>query len=267
MLPRLYRLVDAGPFRFLTNPNDVYASKAVEVYGEWSAGEIAIMALFLKEGSIVVEVGANIGTHTVPLAHLVGRAGRVHAFEPQRLTFQLLNANLALNHCVNAHAHRNAVGRAPGSLRLKSYNPDQIGNYGGLALTEAADGESTPIVTLDAMRAETGRVTLLKVDAEGSEGEVLAGATTVLRQDRPVLYVENDRAPLAAALIEQIWALDYRLWWHVVPLFRPNNFAHTRENIFGRLVSINMLGLPAETEPPTLPDGLRPVTTAAPFQT
>jgi len=87
---------------------------------------------------------------------------------------------------------------------------------------------------------------LLKVDVEGAEHEVLVGCQKLIARDRPALYVENDREQKSRELITCILGMNYELWWHIVPLFRPNNHAHTRANIFGNIRSFNMLCLPRE---------------------
>lgn len=52
----------------------------------------------------------------------------------------------------------------------------------------------------------------------------------------------------SAALIEYLWSLDYRLWWHLPPLFNPDNYFCNPENIYGHIVSVNMLALPRESK-------------------
>src|SRR5258708_2093762 len=84
---------------------------------------------------------------------------------------------------------------------------------------------------------------MLKIDVEGMEGEVVAGAEKTIARFRPALYVENDRDKHSAALIRQLLNLGYRLYWHFPPLFNRDNYFHASENVFGRIVSINMLAL------------------------
>ena len=85
----------------LYNVNDRYIGRSVENYGEWSPAETALFARFCRPGDYVVDVGANIGTHTLAFARLVGERGRVFAFEPQRMVAQVLAANAALNSLTN----------------------------------------------------------------------------------------------------------------------------------------------------------------------
>src|SRR5690606_28828206 len=91
-----------GPMLF--NKRDLYVGRSLATYGEFSEAEIGLFRQILRPGGVVVEAGANIGAHTVPLARMVGESGAVVAFEPQRLQFQLLCANLALNGMINVFA-------------------------------------------------------------------------------------------------------------------------------------------------------------------
>jgi hypothetical protein len=94
--------------RFLLLRGDMISTYA-DVYGEWSELEVSLYRRILKPDSVVIEVGANLGLHTVPLAKIVA-SGQVICFEPQRLIFHVLSGNLALNDLSNVHAHRLAVG-------------------------------------------------------------------------------------------------------------------------------------------------------------
>ena len=78
------------------------------------------------------------------------------------------------------------------------------------------------------------------------ERDVLIGSQKLIARDRPILYVENDRPDLSRDLIVFIMEMKYDLWWHIVPLFRPDNHAHTRANIFANIASLNMLCVPHE---------------------
>ena len=58
---------------------------------------------------------------------------------------------------------------------------------------------------------------------------------------RPILYVENDRIEKSPALIETIMSLGYTLYWHLPPLYHPSNYFGNENNVFGNIVSSNML--------------------------
>ena len=231
-----------GPM--LYNRNDQYVGASMAKYGEFSPGESWIFRTLLVPGATVVEVGANIGAHTVELARLVAPGGVVHAFEPQRIVFQTLCANLALNGCVNVFAHHAAVGAAAGEILVPFLPPRRPNNFGGLSLQGATQGEKVPLRTIDSLELSACR--LMKIDCEGMEAEALRGAAETIRTLRPFLYVENDRQDRAAELIDLLLSWNYQLYWHTPPLFVPENFAADSENIFGDIVSINMLCIPAE---------------------
>ena len=228
--------------------HDTCVSRSIELYGEWSEGETALFHQLLAPGDVVVEVGANIGTHTVFLAKAVGRGGAVIAYEPQRFVFHLLCANIALNELMNVYPRHAAAGAASGSINVPAFDFSAENNVGGLALGPGQvhrQGEEVALETLDSLGI--GRLKLLKVDAEGMEGEVLAGARDTIKRCRPILYLENDRTDKSAQLITLVLDAGYRLWWHLPPMYNPANFAGNAHNIFRDIVSINMLCMPRES--------------------
>ncbi|MCW3476676.1 FkbM family methyltransferase [Limobrevibacterium gyesilva] len=242
-----------GPMLF--NKYDQYVGASLRKYGEFSPGEAELFAQVIGPGASVVEVGANIGAHTVGLSRLVGPAGVVHAFEPQRIVFQTLCANLALNNCANVHAHHAAVGAATGEILVPFLPPDRPANFGGLSLQGATQGEAVPLRRLDDL--DLPACHLLKLDLEGMELEALQGGVRTVAAHRPFMYVENDRRERAEALIALLLSWNYRLYWHTPPLFSPRNFAGDSENIFGEIVSINMLCIAAELN--ITVQGLQPI--------
>ena len=252
-LPAPYQLIKARHGWMLANPNDIYLGRAIIQYGEYGELEAQFLAGLpsMRPGK-VVEVGANIGTHSVALARSLAEQGReLIAFEPQPFLFQNLCANLALNGLHNVKAWPWACGATNGSVYCPKPDYFKENNFGGVSMDHGAIAGSIkiPCVRLDdVLEAET--VSLLKVDVEGFELEVLQGAAGILKQSRPVLYVENDRPESSQNLIEWIMAQDYRLWWHAPALFNPNNFFKNSENYYADAVSYNMLCLPRELGAP-----------------
>ena len=223
---------------------DRYVGRSFTEYGEYSEGEVDLFRQCLGPGDVALDIGANFGSHTLPLARLVGTSGKVFAFEPQRILFQILCGNVALNELPNVHALPVAVGRAAGHAKVPALDYRGANNFGGISLV-GSQGEDVPVVTLDQL--EVTRATLIKIDVEGMELDVLAGATATLARCRPILYVENDRAEKAEALVAHVRDAGYRMWWHTPPLFNPANFLGNPTNVFGNIVSFNMLCLPRES--------------------
>ncbi|MEO5335799.1 MAG: FkbM family methyltransferase [Magnetospirillum sp. WYHS-4] len=245
-----------GHFMYLRG--DAYVGRSLELYGEYSEDEVLLFRQFVKPGAVVVEAGANIGALTIPLARLAGPTGRVVAIEPQRALFNVLCGNLALNGLLNVVPLRAAAGRVAGQTILPVFPYHGKGNYGGVSVGDiqgAEAREAIAVIALDDLKLP--RLDLLKIDVEGSESEVLVGTAETIRRLRPALYVENDRREKSAALIALLQEMDYALWWHLPPLFRVDNFHRNPDNIFGVIVSINLLALPREKGPSV--QGLRPV--------
>ena len=223
---------------------DQYVGRSLHKYGEYSEGEVSLFRQLLGAGDVVVEAGANFGAHTIALSRMVGPQGAVFAFEPQRLVYQALTANVAINSIINVITLRAGLGSHGGAIRVPTLDPASGSNFGSLSLGGQQEGEEVPLLTLDAMRLPQCR--MIKVDVEGMEHEVLEGARETIARLKPVLYVENDRSENSSRLIAQIQDMGYRLWWHLPPLYNDKNFRNDPENIFAHTISVNMLCLPRE---------------------
>jgi FkbM family methyltransferase len=236
--------------------NDIYIGACLREYGDFSLGETELFRKLVRPGDWVVEVGSNVGAHTVELSATVGPRGRVLAFEPQRLIFQTLCANLALTQCANVWAHWMALGAEEGVLSVPHLDPAARNNFGGLSLGRAhATGDPVALRTLDSFELPSCR--LLKADVEGMEVEVLKGSLATINRLRPILYLENDRQQRSAELIDLVMGLEYDLFWHTPPMFDPRNHAGEQHNHFPGIVSVNVLCMPCGQSPPLA--GLRPI--------
>ena len=241
------RIVVARHGYFFANRFDHYVGLALIKYGEYGELEWQVLAQLVTEGATVVEVGANIGSHSIALAKAVGPAGRLIAIEPQRVIHQHLSASIALNALTNVECHWAGCGSEPGEMAVPpvNYMANQMQNFGGVSLVAKGEGERVPIVRLDDLMAGR-RTSLIKIDVEGMEAEVLRGATRVIADCRPILYVENDRPANSDELLTLIWFLGYRTFWHVPRLFNPDNYFGDGENIYADTASFNLLCVPEE---------------------
>jgi len=237
----------------LYNINDEYIGRSLDLYGEYSEGEVELFRTLVRGGDWVLDVGANIGAHTLWFAKTTAAGGGgVFAFEPQQLVFQTLCANLALNSLTNVFCYMKAVGQLPGEVRVPMLDPNRRNNFGALGTKLFGQGEPVPLMRLDDLPLNQCR--LIKVDVEGMELDVLRGAVSFIRRLRPILYVENDREENAPQLIRFIESLGYELFWHRPPLYNPDNFFENPQNVFGAILSHNMLCLPrgSDVAPPAL---------------
>jgi len=148
---------------------------------------------YITPNSVVIDVGANIGDHTIAYLRATGPNGIVIAYEPHPLACECLRRN-----CPEALAFQCAVGAEVGRCQ---YSPEPY-NVGASFLSE--QGEDTVIMTtLDSdfnqILSPLGwkSVSMIKIDVEGSEPEVLKGAERLITQYRPILCVEINHATLA----------------------------------------------------------------------
>ena len=164
----------------------------------WEPHVVRNLQEHVVPGSVALDVGAYIGTHALLMGRLAGPEGRVYAFEPQRKVYRELRHNIRLNGISNVTALRYAVGAQ--TLIVEMNPPMEIGvveakgraevgkalGEGGVAV--GAGGDRAELRPLDSFGFEN--VSLLKIDVEGFEDEVLAGAERLIRESKPVILIE-----------------------------------------------------------------------------
>ncbi|XPV69997.1 MAG: FkbM family methyltransferase [Halarcobacter sp.] len=235
------KLIKARNGYCLFNKNDKYIGYSLEKYGEFSHLEVELFKQICKKGDTIIEVGANIGAHTQFFSNRVGHSGKILAFEPQRIVFQTLCANISINSMTNVYTYHMALSNEEGTALIAPIDYTKLGNFGGISIENSRKGESVQQKTLDDFIEQVDNLKLIKVDVEGMEEKVLKGAKKIIKKYKPFLYVENDRQEKSQSLIEYIKSLDYELYWHMPKLYNPNNFYKSSENIFGNIVSVNMI--------------------------
>ncbi len=181
----------------------------------------------IKQGDTVIDIGANIGAHTLQFASLVGNSGRVIAFEPTDFalaklkTNALLNPDLAsrivLNQIMLVDCQENCQTPTPdlySSWPLKPGNdthPDHLGK-------KMKTSHATP-TTLDAYVKgnNVSKVNFIKLDVDGYEYHVLKGAAFTIKENRPVIIMElcpyllNETGHGLGEVLELLYNLDYQL--------------------------------------------------------
>jgi FkbM family methyltransferase len=154
------------------------------------------------DGVFAIDCGANIGVHTIEWAKEMTGWGSVVAVEAQERIYYALAGNVALNNCFNARAVLAAVAAENGTLRVPRPDYQQPGSFGSLELRQSAANQfigqqidysdaamvEVRAIALDSLGA--ARVDLIKIDVEGMEAEVLAGARAILASHHPILLVE-----------------------------------------------------------------------------
>ena len=174
---------------------------------------------FLGPGAVAIDIGANLGEWTVPLARAVGAGGQVLACEPAPRAAKALEATLGANALRQAEVVRCAVGDHDGSAEFTMPVVTSTRTDTGTARIGAAgpghQALSVPLSSLDSLAARRGlrRVDLIKIDVEGHEKQVLDGAETTLSRFRPAMVIEtgHEASGDRAAIHGRLRGLGYRM--------------------------------------------------------
>lgn len=180
-----------------------YGGRGVYIYGDSLEPELRYLQYFLGPGSVLVDVGANIGVFTVKAAKEVGIRGLVIAIEPFLETALQLSKNVRANGYSNVRVRNVCIGRATRHARLhlnkskpNSFSLVPQGNAGSISVLS---------VSLDDLCRweDLERLDYLKIDAEGAEVAVLEGGHETISRFRPIVQVE-------VTICESSLGLNYR---------------------------------------------------------
>lgn len=165
--------------------------------------EFDLLPSLLATGDWTIDVGANVGHYTLRLSEIVGASGRVIAFEPVPSTFELLAANVAAGEKANVTLVNAAVSESCGIVGMDIPN---FANTGMINPYQAhiSDSGALQVLSLPVDGFEfSGKVKLIKIDAEGHEISVLRGMTRLIARDKPTLIIEGNDADVESFLLER----------------------------------------------------------------
>ncbi len=190
------------------HPDD-HISKVV-AKGAFYEQEMLEYIASLKPRGTIIDVGANIGNHTVFFG-LFTVCEQVVAIEPYHPNFELLMLNITDNHLQNkvgagdgfVRAFHCAAGFARSKVSMQNHDPHNMGN------TSVIDGEDIDVRRLDDIIPVGDRVSVIKIDVQGWEPQVLAGATRLLSQYHPTLFIEAETPQALESLHEVLHPFGY----------------------------------------------------------
>ena len=234
-----------GDFRIIDA--DSVISRSLSLYGEWAQNEIDILVNFIQTGFVVVDAGAFIGTHARAFSAIVGKSGRVIAFEPRQDIAEVLNQNARLAPVNNITVIRGALGAAESRLTVPILDLESSHNFGASTLAALDDDgdDSKEIVSvrpLDDYLLE--RLDFLKIDVEGMELAVLEGARQTIRRCQPVIFAESNSLAASAPIFEWCAQEKYRVFGVLSSAYNQGNFAGNQVNIFGSSMEAGLLLIP-----------------------
>ncbi len=243
--------INARHGQMLHFKNDNTIGLSLQTYGEWAEEEIWLLSHFISQGDYVIDVGANVGCHTLAFSRFVGENGKVIAIDAQQSIFKILATNVVINErkniwCINSLASFDTKVEyidAPDSFS---------GNYGAVSFLgktqNCGGGSKIPILSLSLDSLELDKCALIKIDVEGMEFDVLMGARKLFQTCRPIVYFEQTsemRLKEAVDLLKEQY--NYRLFYHSANPYNVNNIKGIKDkNIFGGACEVNILAIPKE---------------------
>ena len=168
--------------------------REVYYHGAYEVGTMYVLSNVLRPGDTFLDVGANIGLVTLVASQLVGRQGRVYAFEPVAGTIAILERNIALNDARNVCIKASALGAVDETRPVYEHLKVNRGAASFVPIGDASSSAIVPVTTLDTFVHSAGLegpIRAIKIDVEGWESQVLAGGRQLLADSAaPVLVVE-----------------------------------------------------------------------------
>lgn len=177
--------VMVGNNKMYIDKNDRVVSMELILSGVWEEYETNLFKKHLKPGNIVLDIGANIGYHTLIAAERVGKTGHVYAFEPDPKNFQLLKKSVEVNGYKNVTLEQVALSNKNGQGKLFLSNED---NYGDLRIFDSQDMRASTQIKLMALdtyfKDKNPQIDVIKLDVQGSEALVITGAQQTLKKNK-----------------------------------------------------------------------------------
>src|SRR5262245_45605951 len=169
-------------------------SEQIVAYGIYEDSLTESFLRLIKPGQVVVDIGMHLGYYTTLFACLVGEGGQVHAFEPTPSTREIAERNVECFPQIEVYPF--AVWSTETTLTFRDYGPRWMA-FNSFTAAKLETGPPEPkllevqTTTLDRFRDKLdANVSLIKIDAESAEQEILVGARNLLAHDRPILSVE-----------------------------------------------------------------------------
>ncbi|MCK5259532.1 MAG: FkbM family methyltransferase [Candidatus Omnitrophica bacterium] len=166
-------------------------SLGLSIYGVYEENETEFINKEVKVGDIVLDIGANIGYHTLIFAKLVGENGKVFAFEPDPTSFDLLERNVRNNGYKNVVLINKAVAEKSGRLKL-FLSEDNLADH---RIYDSQDGRN--FIEIESVRLDdyfkdfSGKINFIKMDIEGSEYGAVKGMFDLLKKTENVKIISE----------------------------------------------------------------------------
>lgn len=211
----------------LINRNDSVIGRFIGERGNWELHYINFLKQLIKrfypagKAIEIVDAGSNIGVYSLSMAKIDGFSIKVISIEAQRLIYQMLNANIALNSLENVWTYHRVVSDKNGErMMLECPNLNMPANYGGYEIPKNLkftdyDGknfmppEEVLTISLDSLGLD--KCVLLKLDVEGMEDLALLGGINLIKNSKPIIFFERHKTDYDAVKLI-LKECGYAIW-------------------------------------------------------
>lgn len=236
-------ITDSKNGDMLIYKNDNIISYSIFLYGEYCDAEVEIMSKYLNEDSLYLDIGTNIGYHALAIAKRT--QSMVLAFEPHIKHFSVAAYNC--QH-VPVKLYNAAVSDQPGIIKISDFDFNNQSNFGTVAIDSQGTLEAQ-VITIDQLDLQV--CTLMKIDTEGQELNVLKGAENTINKHRPIIFYEAIGEEDWIGAYDHLQTKGYKQYWvgvRTCPL--KENYKKNTENPFGQSGVTNIMAFPEEKEQP-----------------
>lgn len=211
----IYRVQNRDLF-YVDEVNDYIKNHVIKLGASWEEYIHDQFKMYVRPGSVALDIGGHIGTHTLNLSRLVGDNGQVYVFEPQSKMFCELSINMYLNGCKNIKSFHNALGAEEKWIKMHIPPEEWTTKFGSTIINEGhgtvsldsnVSGDAAKMICLDDLHIDN--ISLIKMDVEGFEMEVIRGGKETILRNKPVLIVEIFKDHQLIDRIKEIKSLGY----------------------------------------------------------
>lgn len=183
---QIYHVPGQGSFYIEPQIDDI-VKNVLKAGFQWEAHNLEIINTYAQKESLVLDIGAHIGSFVVRLSEKVGPNGSVIAFEPQRKIYRELIKNCELNGLSNVQCINCAIGDAEKVVAISKEDQMKYPNSEGSWGIGVGD-EYVNMITIDSLNLSN--LSFVLIDVERSEEYVLAGMVETIRRNKPVILIE-----------------------------------------------------------------------------
>ena len=194
---------------------------AIYKEGKWEKYTHKFLETYIKSNDIVLEVGANIGAHTLTIAKIIGKEGIVHAFEPSEYAYKKLEKNIGLNPSLQRNIILNKK-LVSNSKKLTLNNKIRSSWLRDKKKSKKREqlNKNLEIISIDDYVSHNNlkKINIIKIDVDGYDFKVLSGSINTIKKFKPIIFIElseiclNQQGDSVSDIYNFLSKLNYKLY-------------------------------------------------------